>query len=81
MPKLQQKASHLVDQARALAHVSITDTMQSLPRTLFWLPDLDEAHRGPGHRFCDRRSINHVVLVGLDVGFYKLSGNNPDCVA
>jgi hypothetical protein len=43
------KASHLVDEACVLAHVSVPHTMQSLTCTLFRLSDLDEAHLGP-HR-------------------------------
>jgi hypothetical protein len=79
--ELQQKASHLVDESCALAHVSITHTMHGMACTLLRLSDLDEAHRGPGHSFRDRSRVDPLVLVGLDVGFYKLRGNNPDCAA
>jgi hypothetical protein len=45
------------------------------------LSNLDEAHRRPRHRFCDRSGIDHIVLVGLDVRFHKLSRDDFHRVA
>ena len=79
--KLQQKASNLVDKTCALAHVPVADSMQSLACALLWLPNLNKAHRRSGYGLCDSCGVNHIVLVGLDVGLHELSWNNLHRVA
>jgi hypothetical protein len=78
--KFQQEASHLVDEPRSLAHISIPNAMQRVACALLRLPDLREAHRWPGDCFGDRCSVDHVVLVGLHVRLHELCGDDLDRV-
>jgi len=76
----EAESAHLVDQARPARDELIADAVERLQIDLLGGPNLREAHRRPGHGFCDRLGVDGVVLLRLHVGLDELGGNDADPV-
>src|SRR5690554_133350 len=72
------QSTNLVSLGRALSNQFFPNAMHGLDILLlnrFWG---DKAHVRATHGFTDGLSINTVILVTFDIGFNKLSGNQPN---
>src|SRR5690554_2104137 len=74
------QTADLVSLGRTLSNQFLPNAMHGLDILLFNRFGADKTHVGTAHGFTDGLSINTVILVAFDIGFNKLSGNQPNPV-
>src|SRR6266566_1095705 len=77
---LQQEGADLVDDASALAHQSLTNSMQRLQIELIGGLRRHKLHRWPLHRLGDRLRVAEIVLLSLRIGANVLRRHQPGIV-
>src|SRR6266704_1546333 len=77
---LQQEGADLVDDASALAHQSLTNSMQRLQIELIGSLRRHKLHRWPLHRLGDRLRVAEIVLLSLRIGANVLRRHQPGIV-